>query len=192
MTCSVANRPGQKLTCYAFRVAFGDDDTYSGLALAALLWDDREMTGAAAALPHEVVERVRARLDAFERASRGEPDPGCRAMSPADRTSQTDRGSQRTEPLRALIAEVHGCVSGAGLPSRARALIARHVPKGQGRSLLAGAPPARAGYHAPEDLLTTILRLSRLPALVHPRAPEDAPSSTDPGEIDHVATTSPR
>lgn len=134
----------------------------AGLALGALLWGDRALSHVAATLPTQALSAASQRLLTLE--------------SP-------EGAEQKRRLVRELVEEVRGNpLAGVDrLPPRARALLARHVPREHGRRLLHDALEARPDFAAPAELLQTLLQLARAP---HPEldASEQAPHAATPSQ----------
>lgn len=123
-------------------MAWGDAKC-AGLALAALLWDDRSLDGVAAHVAVAPLEQARA----------------------DNRVLHERSAAEKTRLLRARTEFVRGDVQAraADLPPRARALLARYVPRDVGRRWLEHVPPARADHQPSRCLLATLHHFARTP-----------------------------
>jgi hypothetical protein len=123
----------------------------AGLALAAVLWDDRSLEDIAAHLAAAPLAQARA----------------------DNRVLHESSTADKTRLLRARTEFVRGEVTAraADLPPRARALLARHVPRDVGRRWLEQVPPARADYQPSRCLVATLHHFARTPS---PSGPVDA------------------
>jgi hypothetical protein len=111
------------------------------MALGATLWGDRRLLGVEKALAKTAVEAARDQLKRFD--------------------SEGNEGKQRM--LRALVARVRGDLTALDcLPARARALLARHVPREHGRRLIADVREARPDFVASAALIQTLLHQARI------------------------------
>ncbi len=106
-----------------------------GFALAATLADDRTLAHVSATMPEAQRVPVQSLLSQLDIAD----------------------ASHKIRVLRTMAESVRGEISGSGLPPRARALLARFLPKEIGRTFLEGAPQARHDF-APEPELSATLR----------------------------------
>ncbi len=114
----------------------------AGIALAAVLWDDRSLSAVKHSLCEPARKGARAHLSALEAAH--DPD-----------------GKRRR--MRSLVAGVRGELTAIErLPPRARALLARHVPREQGRRLISEVGEARADFAASRALVETLLHQARI------------------------------
>ena len=143
----------------------------AGVALGGLLWGDRTLAHAVAALPAQAVAAAADELSKLDIAERPE---------------------QKQRLVRELVEEVrgHSLLQAEQLPPRARALLARHVPREQGRRLLLDAPEARPDFVAPNELVQMLLHIARTPQRIESFSRAEPPASTGtPSEQDpHVAT----
>jgi hypothetical protein len=120
-----------------------------GLALAAVLWDDRDAS--AVSLVPELHAALRSTLAPLARAN----------------------VESKTRVLRDWAACVRGDIRPSAdlLPPRFRAQLARHVPRERGRRWLEDAAPTRAEFVLEASLLNSILHMARSPS-----APPHAPT----------------
>ncbi|MFT3921218.1 MAG: hypothetical protein QM778_01660 [Myxococcales bacterium] len=112
----------------------------AGLVLAGLLWGDRALEQVA--LLPELRQQACARL---------------RSLDAGGETAEAKRRLVR-DLVDEVRAEPHRLED---LPVRARALLARHVPRAAGRRLLDGASEARTDYSAEPELVQTLLYWAR-------------------------------
>lgn len=112
----------------------------AGFALAALLSGDRDLSRSEVGLCEGARREVRARLAQIPRAN----------------------GAEKTESVRALAALVKPPLRGTfELPERARALLARVVPRELGKSWLERAPLVRSDYQVEPGLVRALERVAR-------------------------------
>ena len=147
----------------------------AGVALGGLLWGDRILAHVVAALPAQAVAAAAEKLSKLDHAERPE---------------------QKQRSVRELVEEVRGqsLAQAEQLPARARALLARHVPREQGRRLLLDAPEARPDFVAPRELVQMLLHVARTPPPIESCAQAAPPAATGrPSERDpDVATPTQR
>lgn len=110
-----------------------------GASLAATLWDDRTLAHVAGALPSPEEAAIRATLLPLEHADT----------------------EAKIRLLRSLAERVRGEPGRSeALPPRARALLARRVPKLLGRTWIEQAQPARSDFTPEPELLETLLHIA--------------------------------
>ncbi len=111
-----------------------------GFAFAATLNADRSLTRVAGHVPEDAREQAQALLATLE---------------------GTD-AAHKMRVLRAMAERVRGELSGEQLPPRARALLARSLPKALGRTFLEGAPQARHDFSLAPEVEATLRHFATL------------------------------